>query len=119
MPRSWVLMNSDRVWIFASGKRASACFNSAVVSLVTPLLVFTNANRFCGFAYSRSKRGAEIVTSPHGEPPFGGPDMAEHSEPDVGPAGVFRQSGESGVGGWSPAYRIPPHATFSPSCVHV
>src|SRR2546422_449232 len=34
--------------------------------------MFTNAKRFCGFAYSRSKRTAEIVTSPNGEPPFGG-----------------------------------------------
>ena len=76
MPLLLVLLNSLSVWIFASGKRRERRCQLAPCSPASRRRsIFTNVKRFCGFGYALSKRCAEIVTSPNGEPPFGGSKM--------------------------------------------
>ena len=94
MPRSWFLTNSLLVWIFASGNRARACWSRVVFSGVTPPLMRRKANRFCGLANAVSKRVVEIVTSPYGEPPFGGAKIPRSFRRSVCPVGVWRSIGE-------------------------
>ena len=116
MPPSSSLMNCDFVWIFASGNFASACWRRAVFASVTPPLTFTNEKRSCGFAYSRSNRVVEIVTSPNGEPPFGGSKMPRSFIRNTAPVGVVRSIGEPTCSSLSFAKAFATNAPSCPSC---
>ena len=48
-PCSWLFLNCDLVWSFASGKPLSAAFSARVLAAVTPPLMLTNVYRFWGF----------------------------------------------------------------------
>ncbi len=88
IPRSWFFLNSVSVWIFASGNFASAAVSTFVFSGVTPPFMFTKVKTFVGLGNSLSKRFDEMVTSPYGEPPFGGAKMPRTSRCIFSPVGT-------------------------------
>src|SRR5581483_801935 len=68
-----------------------------------------------GFWYARSKRCVEIVTSPYGEPPFGGAKTPRRTRCMTLPVGVSTSSGEPTERCFDCAYAFATKAPFAPS----
>jgi hypothetical protein len=71
-----------------------------------------NVKTFWGFSYSASKRGVEIVTSPYGDPPFGGAKMPRTRRCSILPEGASTWRGEPTARWWSLAKSLETKAPF-------
>ena len=83
---------------------------------VTPPCMFTKVKTFVGLGKSRSKLADEMVTSPYGEPPFGGAKMPFTVRWSFWPVGISTTTVEPTFRSWLLAKSFETNAPSLPSC---